>query len=86
MVGYVDDRLGGHTPVVATKDVTAVGWAGLKVRLTFASGSVPHTAKAGTRVGTLTVGDGSAAAVKVPVALQKDLAEPGFGAKLTRLG
>ncbi|GAA2225083.1 D-alanyl-D-alanine carboxypeptidase [Streptomyces nogalater] len=86
VVGYVDDRLGGHTPVVATKDVTAVGWAGLKVRLTFASGSVPHTAKAGTRVGTLTVGDGSAAAVKVPVALQKDLAEPGFGAKLTRLG
>jgi D-alanyl-D-alanine carboxypeptidase len=86
VVGYVDDRLGGHTPVVVTEDVTAVGWAGLKVRLTFASGSVPHTAKAGTRVGTLTVGDGTAAAVKVPVALQKDLAEPGFGAKLTRLG
>ncbi|CAL9307629.1 hypothetical protein SUDANB180_03363 [Streptomyces sp. enrichment culture] len=86
VVGYVDDRLGGHTPVVVTEDVTAVGWAGLKVGLTFASGSVPHTAKAGTRVGTLTVGDGTAAAVKVPVALQKDLAEPGFGAKLTRLG
>ncbi|GGR61932.1 MULTISPECIES: D-alanyl-D-alanine carboxypeptidase [Streptomyces] len=86
VIGYVDDRLGGHTPVVVTEDVTAAGWAGLKVRLTFASGSVPHTAKAGTRVGTLTVGDGTAAAVKVPVALQKDLAEPGFGAKLTRLG
>ncbi len=86
VVGYVDDRLGGHTPIVVTEDVTAVGWAGLKVKLTFASGSVPHTAKAGTRVGTLTVGDGTAAAVKVPVALQKDLAEPGFGAKLTRLG
>ncbi|MFF7094340.1 D-alanyl-D-alanine carboxypeptidase [Streptomyces rubradiris] len=86
VVGYVDDRLGGHTPVVVTKDVTAVGWAGLKVGLTFASGPVPHTAKAGTRVGTLTVGDGTAAAVKVPVALQEDLAEPGFGAKLTRLG
>ncbi|WP_251093808.1 D-alanyl-D-alanine carboxypeptidase [Streptomyces sp. Caat 7-52] len=86
VVGYVDDGLGGHTPIVITKDVTAVGWAGLKVKLSFASGTVPHTAKAGTQVGTLTVGDGSAGAVKVPVALQKDLAEPGFGAKLTRLG
>ncbi|MFI2760065.1 D-alanyl-D-alanine carboxypeptidase [Streptomyces echinatus] len=86
VVGYVDDRLGGHTPIVVTKDVTAVGWAGLKVKLSFASGTVPHTAKAGTQVGTLTVGDGTAGAVKVPVALQKNLAEPGFGAKLTRLG
>ncbi|KOV66409.1 D-alanyl-D-alanine carboxypeptidase [Streptomyces sp. MMG1121] len=85
VVGYVDDQLGGQTPIVVTKDVTAVGWSGLKVKLSFASDSVPHTAKAGTRVGTLTVGDGSAGAVKVPVALQKDLAEPGFGAKLTRL-
>ncbi|MES4886687.1 D-alanyl-D-alanine carboxypeptidase [Streptomyces sp. NPDC096012] len=86
VVGYVDDRLGGHTPVVITQDVTAVGWAGLKVRLSFVSGAVTHTAKAGTKVGTLTVGDGTARSVKVPVALQKDLAEPGFGAKLTRLG
>ncbi|MET8772552.1 D-alanyl-D-alanine carboxypeptidase [Streptomyces sp. NPDC004658] len=86
VVGYVDDRLGGRTPVVVTKDVTAAGWAGMKVKLSFASGTVPHTAKAGTRVGTLTVGDGSAGAVKVPVALQKDLAEPGIGARLTRLG
>ncbi|GGY73101.1 D-alanyl-D-alanine carboxypeptidase [Streptomyces olivaceoviridis] len=86
VVGYVDDRLGGRTPVVVTKDVTAAGWAGMKVKLSFASGTVPHSAKAGTRVGTLTVGDGSAGAVKVPVALQTDLAEPGIGAKLTRLG
>ncbi|MEW2510860.1 D-alanyl-D-alanine carboxypeptidase [Streptomyces sp. NPDC046870] len=86
VVGYVDDRLGGRTPVVVTKDVTAAGWAGMKVKLSFASGTVPHTAKAGTRVGTLTVGDGSAGAVKVPVALRKDLAEPGIGARLTRLG
>jgi serine-type D-Ala-D-Ala carboxypeptidase (penicillin-binding protein 5/6) len=86
VVGYVDDQLGGHTPVVLTKDVSAVGWAGLKVRLSFAAGKVPHSAKAGTQVGALTVGDGSAGAVKVPVALQKDLVEPGFGAKLTRLG
>ncbi|WUU18616.1 D-alanyl-D-alanine carboxypeptidase [Streptomyces sp. NBC_00663] len=86
VVGYVDDGLGGHTPVVATKDVTAVGWSGLTVKLTFAADDVPHTAKAGTKVGTLTVGDASAGAVAVPVALQTDLAEPGFTDKLTRLG
>ncbi|RAJ58434.1 D-alanyl-D-alanine carboxypeptidase [Streptomyces sp. PsTaAH-130] len=86
VVGYVDDQLGGQTPIVVTEDVTAVGWSGLKVKLSFASDTVPHTAKAGTRVGTLTVGDGTTAGVKVPVALQRNLAEPGFGAKLTRIG
>ncbi|MFF5498141.1 D-alanyl-D-alanine carboxypeptidase [Streptomyces aquilus] len=86
VVGYVDDGLGGKTPVVATKDVSAVGWSGLTVKLTFAADDVPHTAKAGTKVGTLTVGDASAGAVSVPVALQKDLVEPGFADKLTRLG
>ncbi|EGX60469.1 D-alanyl-D-alanine carboxypeptidase [Streptomyces zinciresistens K42] len=86
VVGSVDDGLGGRTPVVVTKDVTAVGWSGLKVRLTFASDEVPRTAKAGTKVGTLTVGDGSSGAVKVPVALKDDLVEPGFSDKLTRLG
>jgi D-alanyl-D-alanine carboxypeptidase len=86
VVGYADDGLGGRTPVVATEDVTAVGWAGLSVKLTFAADELPHTAKAGTKVGTLTVGDGSTSAVKVPVALQKDLVEPGFADKLTRLG
>ncbi|MDO0933925.1 D-alanyl-D-alanine carboxypeptidase [Streptomyces sp. DG2A-72] len=85
VVGYVDDQLGGQTPIVVTKDVSAVGWAGLKVKVSFASDEVPHTAKAGTRVGTLTVGDGSGGAVEVPVALQTDLAEPGFTDKLTRL-
>ncbi|WP_443060193.1 D-alanyl-D-alanine carboxypeptidase [Streptomyces sp. NBC_00444] len=86
VVGSVDDGLGGRTPVVATKDVTAVGWSSLKVKLDFAADAVPHTAKAGTKVGTLTVGDGSTAgAVKVPVALQTDLGEPGFTDKLTRV-
>ncbi|MDT7839347.1 D-alanyl-D-alanine carboxypeptidase [Streptomyces justiciae] len=85
VVGYVDDGLGGHTAVVATKDVTAVGWSGLTVKLTFAADDVPHTAKAGTKVGTLTVGDASAGAVSVPVALQEDLVEPGFTDKLTRV-
>ncbi|MGW1269461.1 D-alanyl-D-alanine carboxypeptidase [Streptomyces sp. NPDC002491] len=86
VVGYVDDGLGGHTPVVITQDVSAAGWAGMTVKLSFTSGEVPHTAKAGTQVGTLTVGDGTSSAVKVPVALQTDLAEPGFSDKLTRVG
>ncbi|MEV7079892.1 D-alanyl-D-alanine carboxypeptidase [Streptomyces sp. NPDC093516] len=85
VVGYADDGLGGRTPVAVTEDVTAVGWAGLSVKLTFAADDLPHTAKAGTKVGTLTVGDGSSGAVKVPVALQEDLVEPGFAAKLTRI-
>ncbi|WP_318213280.1 D-alanyl-D-alanine carboxypeptidase [Streptomyces sp. SCL15-6] len=87
VVGYVDDGLGNRTPVVATQDVKAVGWAGLTVKLTFEADDVPHTAKAGTKVGTLTVGDGGVSgAVKVPVALQQDLAEPAFTDKLTRIG
>ncbi|WP_307167618.1 D-alanyl-D-alanine carboxypeptidase [Streptomyces rishiriensis] len=86
VVGYVDDQLGGRTPVVITKDVSAVGWPGMTVELSFTADDVPHTAKAGTQVGTLTVGDGTSSAVKVPVALQTDLAEPGFSDKLTRIG
>ncbi|MFI7295178.1 D-alanyl-D-alanine carboxypeptidase [Streptomyces sp. NPDC050121] len=86
VVGYVDDKLGHHTPVVVTKDVSAVGWAGMTVKLSFVADEVPHTAKAGAQVGTLTVGDGSGSAVKVPVALQADLVEPGFTDKLTRIG
>ncbi|MGW5099638.1 serine hydrolase [Streptomyces sp. NPDC004100] len=86
VVGYVDDGLGGRTPVEVTEDVKATGWAGLKVKLSFTGGPVPHTAKAGTKVGSLTVGDGSTGAVQVPVALRDDLAEPGLGSKLTRLG
>lgn len=86
VVGYVDDRLGGKTPVVATRDVSAVGWSGLKVKLGLTDNgkAVPHEAKSGTKVGTLTVGDGPGQ-VKVPVALQKPLGEPGFGSKLTRV-
>ncbi|MFH8609354.1 D-alanyl-D-alanine carboxypeptidase [Streptomyces sp. NPDC018029] len=89
VVGQVDDGLGGTTPLVATKDVSAVGWSGLTVKLRLDDNkgkSVPHTAKAGTKVGVLSVGDGKGDAVEVPVALQKDLSEPGFGAKLTRVG
>ncbi|WP_455351193.1 hypothetical protein [Streptomyces sp. SYSU K217416] len=86
VVGHVDDGLGGTTPVVATKDVNAVGWPGLtvKIELTDGGSAVPHSAAAGTEVGTLTVGEG-ASQVKVPVALQAELTEPSFGDKLTRV-
>ncbi|QEV64760.1 D-alanyl-D-alanine carboxypeptidase [Streptomyces spectabilis] len=88
VVGHVDDGLGGETPVVTTKDVTAVGWSGLTAKLELGDGGkkVPHTAKKGTKVGVLSVGDGTNGAIKVPVALGEDLAEPGLGAKLTRIG
>ncbi|MER6309421.1 D-alanyl-D-alanine carboxypeptidase [Streptomyces sp. NPDC001657] len=86
VVGYVDDGLNGRTPVVATKDLKAVGVPGQKLELSVGDGgkTVPHTAKAGTEVGVLTVGNGQSMQ-KVPVALQKDLVEPSFGAKLVRI-
>ncbi|TLQ45356.1 D-alanyl-D-alanine carboxypeptidase [Streptomyces marianii] len=87
VVGVVEDGLGGSIPLVATKDVKAVGWSGLTVKLELTNGGkvLPHEAAAGTVVGSLTVGEG-ASQVTVPVALQKALVEPGFGARLTRLG
>ncbi|MEU4683519.1 D-alanyl-D-alanine carboxypeptidase [Streptomyces xinghaiensis] len=86
VVGHVDDGLGGTVPVVATEDVTAVGWPGLTVELALGDGgkTVPHEAEAGTEVGLLTVGSGPGQ-VKVPVALEKVKEEPGFGSKLTRI-
>ncbi|MDQ0843371.1 serine hydrolase [Streptomyces sp. V1I6] len=87
VVGHVDDGLGGRTPLVATKDLKAVGWAGLQVKIEIAENgsAVPHAAKAGTVVGQVSVGEG-VGKVSAPVALKRDLSEPGFGAKLTRLG
>ncbi|MFE6739020.1 serine hydrolase [Streptomyces tubercidicus] len=86
VVGYVDDGLNGRTPVVATKDLKAVGVPGQKLTLSVGDGgkTVPHTAKAGTEVGVLTVGNGQSKQ-QVPVALQQDLVEPSFGAKLVRI-
>ncbi|MFH9226514.1 D-alanyl-D-alanine carboxypeptidase [Streptomyces lydicus] len=86
VVGYVDDGLNGLTPVVATKDLRAVGVPGQKLKLSVGDGgkTVPHTAKAGTEVGVLTVGNGESMQ-KVPVALKEDLVEPSFGAKLVRI-
>ncbi|WP_399131925.1 D-alanyl-D-alanine carboxypeptidase [Streptomyces sp. ITFR-16] len=87
VVGTVDNGMGGSSQVVATKDVKAVGWAGLtvKLELTDDGKTIPHGAVAGTHVGTLTVGEG-ASQVKVAVALKDDLPEPTTGDKLTRLG
>ncbi|NIY67546.1 D-alanyl-D-alanine carboxypeptidase [Streptomyces malaysiensis] len=87
VVGQVDDGLGGTTPVVATKDLKAVGWSGLAVDIKIGDGGekVPHSAKAGTVVGEVTVGTGPGQ-LTAPVALQEDLSEPSFGAKLTRIG
>ncbi|MFJ4340394.1 serine hydrolase [Streptomyces sp. NPDC088915] len=87
IVGYVDDGLGGKTPVVATKELKAVGWPGLQVKLELADGgkAVPHTGRTGDVVGQVSIGTG-AGRVSSPVALQSDLAEPGFDKKLTRVG
>ncbi|MFG2982079.1 serine hydrolase [Streptomyces sp. NPDC048258] len=86
-VGYVDDGLGGRTPLVATKDLNVVGVPGQRLKLTLGTGAapVPHTAKAGAEIGVLTAGDGDGAK-SVPVAVQGDLAEPSFVTRLTRLG
>ncbi|MBT1189488.1 hypothetical protein HET69_37280 [Streptomyces sp. CJ_13] len=87
VVGYVDNGLGGHTPVIATADVEAVGWPALTVNVKLGDdgAKLPQTARAGTEVGLLTVGEG-ASQVKVPVALKSDLVAPGVGSKLTRVG
>ncbi|MFG2114772.1 D-alanyl-D-alanine carboxypeptidase [Streptomyces sp. NPDC048718] len=89
VLGYVDDGFDGRTPVVATKDIKAVGWPGLKVGLKLGAGDkdLPHAGKAGDIVGVVAVGTGPGAApVTAPVALQTDMAQPGIGKKLTRLG
>ncbi|WP_335937039.1 serine hydrolase [Streptomyces sp. PTD5-9] len=87
VVGYVDDGLGGRTPVVATRDLKAKGWSGLKVELSVSDNgkAIPHSAAAGTVVGAVTVGSGPGK-VSAPVALKEELKSPGFGQKLTRLG
>ncbi|MHC3462056.1 D-alanyl-D-alanine carboxypeptidase family protein [Streptomyces flavovirens] len=86
VVGYVDNGFGARTPVVATKDLKAVGWGGLEVDLELTDGgrTPAHEAEAGTVVGQVSVGTGTGK-VSVPVALQSAMTEPGFGDKLTRI-
>ncbi|NEB42353.1 serine hydrolase [Streptomyces sp. SID14515] len=87
VVGYVDNGFGGRTPVVATKNLKAVGWSGLEVELKVTDNGkgIDRAAKAGSEVGMVTVGTGTGK-VTAPVVLQADLAEPAFGDKLTRIG
>ncbi|MEV8001729.1 serine hydrolase [Streptomyces parvus] len=87
VVGYVDNGFGGQAPVVATKNLKAVGWSGLKVELKVTDNGkgIDHAAKAGTEVGSVTVGTGTGK-VTAPVVLQSDLPEAAFGDKLTRIG
>ncbi|WP_412075276.1 serine hydrolase [Streptomyces xanthophaeus] len=85
-VGYVDDGLGGRTPLVATRDLNVIGVPGQQLKLTLRAGAspVPHTAKAGSELGVLTVGEGEGAK-SVPVAVRGALSEPSFGTRITRL-
>lgn len=87
VVGYVDNGFGTRTPVVATRNLKAVGWPGLEVELkaTDSGKGIAHSAEAGSEVGMVTVGTGTGK-VTAPVALQDDLTEPAFGDKLTRIG
>ncbi len=64
-----------------------IGVPGQQFKLTVAAGAspLPHKAKAGTEVGTLTAGSGEGAK-SVPVAVRNALTEPSVGARLTRLG
>nr|WP_202447253.1 D-alanyl-D-alanine carboxypeptidase [Streptomyces sp. SID5468] len=83
VVGYVDDGLGGRTAVVAGGDLSAVGWPGMRAKLSLTANGkgVPHQAKAGTAIGTLSFGAGPAA-TQVPAVLQSALNAPGFFDKL----
>ncbi|MET9291982.1 D-alanyl-D-alanine carboxypeptidase [Streptomyces sp. NPDC003077] len=87
VVGQVEDGLGGSTPVVATRDLKVIGWPGAKLDLHLTTGgkAVPHEAKSGTVVGSVSAGSGPGQ-VTVPVAVRTDFDGPSFGAKLTRLG
>ncbi|MFF0450241.1 serine hydrolase [Streptomyces sp. NPDC004609] len=87
VLGHLDNGMGGRSAVVATKDLKAVGWAGLRIELALDDGgrSLPDSGRKGDAVGQVSIGTGPAK-VSVPVALQQDLAEPGWGDRLTRIG
>lgn len=87
IVGYVDDGLGGRTPLVAVKDLNVISVPGQRFKLSLNAGAspLPHTATDGTEVGVLTAGEGEGAK-SVPVAVKGALAEPSIGTRLTRLG
>ncbi|WP_241546623.1 MULTISPECIES: serine hydrolase [Streptomyces] len=91
-VGYVDDGLGGRTPLVAGADLKVAATPGQMLRLTLGTGggmgvktSVPRMAAAGAEVGVLTAGEG-AGARSVTVVAGEELTEPSIGTRLTRVG
>ncbi|MEU5974557.1 D-alanyl-D-alanine carboxypeptidase [Streptomyces sp. NPDC047315] len=86
VVGHVDDGFGGRVPVVVSDDLTAVGVPGQRVdvRFTPTAAAPPESAKAGTEVGTVTIGSG-ADAVRARVTLKDDLEGPSIPTQLTRL-
>ncbi|MEV5356179.1 serine hydrolase [Streptomyces sp. NPDC052693] len=87
VVGHLDNGFGRRTPVIAAKDLTVIGVPGQKLRavLTGPGGALPRAAKAGTEIGTLTVGSGPQAP-SVPVTVHGQVAEPTFTDRLSRLG
>ncbi|MFI1013522.1 serine hydrolase [Streptomyces sp. NPDC020965] len=87
VVGHVDNGFGVLTPVVATKNLKALGWPGHQVEVTIDDGgeALPGSAAAGEVVGRISVGTGPGR-LTAPVALQRDLTEPAVGDKLTRIG
>lgn len=87
IVGYVDDGLGGRTPLVTTTDLTVIGVPGQRVdlRITPDGKELPRSAKAGTKVGGVSVGSGPDAA-RAPLTPRHDLKAPPLVSKLTRLG
>jgi len=58
---------GSKAQLVATKNVSVIGWSGMKYKRTIKA-TVPTNAKTGTHVGTVTVSGGLT--VSVPVALK----------------
>lgn len=91
-VGYVDDGLGGRTPLVAGADLEVAATPDQTLRLTLgtsgrtgAKTAIPHTAAAGAEVGVLAAGEG-AGARSVPVVAGEELTDPSIGTRLTRLG
>ncbi|MGW2202076.1 D-alanyl-D-alanine carboxypeptidase family protein [Streptomyces sp. NPDC001774] len=88
-VGYIDDGLGGRTPLVAGADLKIIAAPGQTLHLTLsgrsgAKATVPRTAAAGAEVGVLAVGEG-AGARSVPVMAGRELSEPSIGTRLTRI-
>ncbi|WP_371666708.1 serine hydrolase [Streptomyces sp. NBC_00289] len=81
LVGYANDGFGHRVPLMATRDLKAVGWPGLEVKSRLESDGVPRSARAGTVVGMVRVGKG-AGMVTAPIALQDAVSEPDLIAKL----